>query len=892
MKYTTIKNRFLDFFQKKQHKIISSYPIFSENDPSLFFVNAGMNPFKDYFLGNRIPKYSRIANIQKCLRIDGKHNDLKHVGYDSYHHTLFEMLGNWSFGDYSREKAIKWAWDLLINVYNIPKKNMYISIFVGDKKDNLSLDKETLTYWSLLVDKDHILFFGKQDNFWEMGETGPCGPCTEIHVDIRSEKEKKMISGKNLINQNNPGVIEIWNIVFIEFFRKLDGTLEYLSKKHVDTGMGLERICMVLQEKSSSYDTDLFLPIIQDIKKYVHEKTSNELYQKITIQMISDHLRAIICSILDGQLPSNNGAGYVIRKILRRSIIYMNRFLGKENPFIYQFVDSFSKKMKDYFPLLEHKKNYIKQVIEEEEISFLNVIKRGNKKIQHVIKKYKEQNENIISGKIIFQLYDTYGYPFELSKIIAHKNNLLIDEKLFQKKLLEQKKRSRKKDKIIKKDWIRINHHISISDENHFVGYDCIRCNIFIIKYRKVINNLENNHYYELVFSHTPFYPIGGGQLCDIGYIKNQFNKVVIFDVKKENSIIIHLARVLPINIKNSFQAVVNQNRRSKIEKNHTSTHLLYFALKKILGKHVQQKGSYIGENYLRFDFYHFKKITLIELQNIEILVQDMIIQNIPMKEKKFNTLKEAKKYMDLYQGSFENKYPNQQIRIVNFGDSHEFCIGTHVKNTGLIHLFKILSDRSISYGIRRIKAITSDKAIQYIRNICNEYQSLMITMNNPKSIENSISYLKNQNKNFKKEISKLHVQFIKILKKKYISKIVSLKNMKYILDFNFYKESNNNFDLNMIRKTILLLKKDIQNLFMVVGFVKDKKSIVFISISDSVIKMKNIHACKIMKKIQHHICGKCWGDSAFSTAIGTKIDGLSLLHDDIMIYLKKNVLH
>ncbi|WP_185869078.1 alanine--tRNA ligase [Blattabacterium cuenoti] len=879
MKYKLIKDTFLSFFQKKEHKIIPSFPIYSNNDPTLFFINAGMNPFKDYFLGHMKPDYSRIVNVQKCLRVTGKHNDLENVGYDNYHHTMFEMLGNWSFGDYSRKEAIEWAWELLIDVYNIPEENIYVSIFIGDKKEGLFMDDETFKCWKNLIKKDNILFFGKEENFWEMGLTGPCGPCSEIHIDLRNEKEKKFLPGKNLVNKNHPRVIEIWNLVFIEFLRKSDGILEKLSKKHVDTGMGLERLCTVLQGKFSSYETDIFYPIIQTIKEFLGKIYKEDFHQKVSIHIIADHLRSIVFSISDGILPSNNGAGYVIRRIIRRSIIYANRFLYQKGPFIYQFVDFLVNNMENDFPELENKEEHIKNVILEEELSFLRVIEQGNQKIQHIIEKTKQKNEIIVDGKTIFQLYDTYGFPMRLSKILIEKNNMSIDEKAFHEKLLEQRNRS-KKGYIKKKDWIKVHDHQFINGNISlvgFIGYDTIKCEILIVKYRKVENILEKTHYYELVFSKTPFYPEGGGQLGDNGIIKNENDEIHIFNTKKENSIIIHYTKKLPSNVSSHFHAIVNQNRRSEIEKNHTSTHLLHFSLKDVLGNHIQQKGSYVGDEYLRFDFSHYKKISLEELHRIENMVQKLIFSDLPLEERNFSSLQEARKNRSI-SDTFENKY-KKGVRVITFGDSSELCIGTHVRHTGLIQIFKIISETSVSYGIRRIKAITSKKAIQYLKSIHDQYQSLKEMMKYPESPLKNFIDLQKHNKELKKEISKIRLQQVNRIKKEYSLKIIQLSSINYLYDIDLFQEKE--LDMNLVKKIVLDLRCEISNLFMIVGFLRGGKPVVFISISDSVIKSQNIHAHKIICRIASYIHGKYWGNSFFAAAIGTKKDGLNLILKD-----------
>ncbi|WP_185856106.1 alanine--tRNA ligase [Blattabacterium cuenoti] len=878
MKYKHIKDTFLNFFQKKKHKIFSSFPIILKDDPTLFFINAGMNPFKDYFLGNKKPKYKRIVNIQKCLRVSGKHNDLENVGYDNYHHTMFEMLGNWSFGDYSRNETIEWAWELLIQVFNIPKENIYISIFVGDEKDGLSMDKETLQCWKSFVSKKNILFFSKKENFWEMGDIGPCGPCSEIHVDLRNKEEKEKLDGKYLINKNHPQVIEIWNLVFIEYFRKIDGILEKLPKKHVDTGMGLERLCMVLQGKYSSYETDIFFPIIRDIKESLGRIYKKEFYQDVSIRMIADHLRAVVFSISDGLLPSNNGAGYVIRRILRRSVIYITRYLSQKKPFIYKFVNS----LESFFPELKNKKEYIQHIIKEEEYSFFKVIEKGNKRIQHLIEKYKEKKKKIIDGSTIFKLYDTYGFPIELSKMLAEKNNFLIDEKSFHKKLLQQKEKS-KKNKNIKKDWISIHvHDDDLSFNENFIGYDSLKCDVLIVKYRVVEIGLNKDPYYELVFSKTPFFPEGGGQLGDTGCIKNKIDEICIENTKKENSIILHIVKKLPVNIYSSFHAIVNEERRKKIEKNHTSTHLLHFALKKILGGHIQQKGSYIGEDYLRFDFSHHQKITIEELHKIEELVQTLINSNLPMDEKRDFPFQEAIKKG--YHGNFHEKY-GKKVRVVTFGDTSELCIGTHVKYTGLIQVFNVLSESSISYGIRRIKAITSNKAIQHLKEIYFQHEILKKEMKfYTESPIKSFFVLQDINKKLKKEIEKMHYQKIKMFKRDYFLKAIQLSFFTYICDIS---NEEKELDIHLIKKIVLDLRHEISNLFMIVGFIKKEKPMIFISISDSIIKERNIHAHKIIQKMTDHIHGKCWGKSFFATSVGSNREGLNLVSKEITEYVK-----
>ncbi|WP_185877399.1 alanine--tRNA ligase [Blattabacterium cuenoti] len=886
MEYKIIKNTFINFFKRKKHEIFPSFPIYLENDSSNLFVNSGMNPFKDYFLGYKKSNYTRIVNIQKCLRVTGKHNDFEQVGYDNYHHTMFEMMGNWSFGDYSREKAIEWAWDLLVNVYNIPKNDIYVTIFIGDKKDKLSLDKETLKFWNLLVHKDHILFFGKEHNFWEMGEHGPCGPCTEIHIDLRNNLEKNDINGKKLINKNHPKVIELWNIVFIEYTRNINNILKPLSIKHVDTGMGIERLCMVLQKKNSSYETDIFYPIICNIKEQINFNKNLNKNQNISVQIIADHLRAIIFSIFDGICPSNNKAGYVIRKILRRAFVHANLFLGIKESFIYKFVFPFIEGMKKNFPELECKKKYIYNIIKSEEISFINIIKSGTKKIYNIINNAKKNNKKIISGEKIFKLYDTYGFPIEISKIIINNNNLLIDENTFHKKLLEQKEKSKKYNNkvFIKDSWIQVYNNY---DENIFIGYNDLNCFCYIKKYRKSIKN-STNYYYELVLTKTPFYPEGGGQIGDTGILSNNDEEIHIIDTKKENSNIIHITKKLPNNIYSSFKSHVNKNRRINIEKNHTSTHLLNFVLKKILSNDIKQKGSYVCDDYLRFDFSYNKKIDNEKLIEIENCVQELIYNNLSLKEIEFSSLKEAKKYKDILIINQQKYFKEKKIRIVSFGDSHELCIGTHTKSTGLIHLFKIISESSVSYGIRRIKAVTSKHAIQFINKIYYEYNDLKRYLNYYKNpIIKKIIDIKNKYIDAKKEISKFYSSKIDDIKNNYIKKIKKLNYIKYVCEF--YTDSTYVQYLNqeIIKKIGIDLIKIYSNFFMFTGFIKKDKYFIFIFITNDIIQNKNVNAHKIMDEITDKKCSKLWGNKNFSMAIGNNLYETNIFLLKIKKYIK-----
>lgn len=758
MKSKDIINTFLNFFEKKNHKIINSSKIISIDDPSLMFVNSGMNAFKNIFIGNQKPIYKKIANVQKCLRISGKHNDLNEVGYDHHHHTMFEMLGNWSFGDYFKKEAIELAWDLLTNIYNIKEENLYVTIFIGDKEDNLSKDIETYNIWkNIIKNSNNIIFFGKKNNFWEMGIDGPCGPCSEIHIDLRTKQEKENIPGYKLINTNHPDVIEIWNIVFIEYLRNINGTLSLLPIKHIDTGMGLERLCRILQNKKSNYDTDLFSPIITDIENLTNKKYGNQQKLDIAFRVIVDHIRSIIFALLDGIIISNNGPGYVIKKILRRAITYIYIFFKKKQPFLYKLLPSVIFTMQNRFPEIEKNKTYIENIIKNEELKFIKTISKGINHINMLIKKLHQKNITYIPGKELFKLYDTYGLPLDISTIIANNKKLLIDNNGFTKAMLKQKEKSKSINNIKKYNWIFIDHKDSKIKcdliQSKFIGYTTLNSKIKILKYRKI--KFLEKIYYELVFDQTPFYPEGGGQLGDIGYIESESEsikneKIDIINTKKENNIIYHIVQNIPIILNVKFNAFVNILRRKKIEKNHTAIHLLSLAIRKIINNNIQQMGSYIGPDKIRFDFYYNKKITENEIINIENYVNNMIFQNIKIEVKEL-LFKDALKSDVIF---IPNKNYKTYVRAIRFNDSFELCAGTHVKNTINIQYFKILSEKSIASGVRRIEAITSQEAINYINNIYQKYNFLLKTIKS-NNILDYINKLKEKNKKLKNSINK-----------------------------------------------------------------------------------------------------------------------------------------
>ena len=705
MTISEIRQAFFDYFESKEHKIVSSAPMVVKNDPTLMFINAGMNQFKDFFLGNSVPKERRVANTQKCLRVSGKHNDLEEVGVDTYHHTMFEMLGNWSFGDYFKEDTIKWSWELLVDVYKLPADRLYVTVFEGDETDGVPRDQESVDIWKKYISEDRIILASKKDNFWEMGDVGPCGPCSEIHIDLRSEEDRKKVDGKSLVNEDHPQVIEIWNNVFMQFNRKANGELEALPETHVDTGMGLERLAMALQGKQSNYDTDLFQTLIAHMEKVSGVKYGEKEETDIALRVIADHVRAIAFSIADGQLPSNTGAGYVIRRILRRAVRYGYQTLGLKEPFLAGLSGVLADLMGNPFNELIQQKELIEKVIREEEANFFRTLAQGLKRMNSVIENTKKSGSTLIDGAVVFELYDTYGFPDDLTSLIARENGLSIDQEVFDQKLEEQKDRSRAATAVETDDWVELRE----DNEEEFVGYDLLTTQVKIVKYRKV--SQQQKEFYQVVFNLTPFYPEGGGQVGDTGYIEDEGVKTSIFDTKKENNLIIHLMKELPKDLHATFNAVVGKTKRLASANNHSATHLLHHALRTVLGDHVEQKGSLVNSDYLRFDFSHFSKVTDEELQKVQDMVSAAIRANISLEEKR-NTPMEIAKEMGAM-ALFGEKY-GDTVRVIKFGDSVELCGGTHVQATGEIGLFKITTETAVAAGIRRIEAITSEKAEEY----------------------------------------------------------------------------------------------------------------------------------------------------------------------------------
>ncbi|MBT8324165.1 MAG: alanine--tRNA ligase [Winogradskyella sp.] len=853
-----IRDSFLTFFKDKKHSIVPSSPMVLKNDPTLMFVNSGMAPFKEYFLGNSKPKNSRIADTQKCLRVSGKHNDLEEVGYDTYHHTFFEMLGNWSFGDYFKKEAIAWAWQLLTEVYGIDKSWLYVTVFEGDKGDKLSLDKEAYDFWKSHISEDRILMGNKKDNFWEMGDQGPCGPCSEIHVDIRSEDEKKKIDGKTLVNADHPQVVEIWNLVFMQYNRKADGSLEELPNKHIDTGMGFERLCMVLQGVQSNYDTDVFTPIIREI-----ETISNTAYTKnqdvdVAIRVIADHVRAVSFSIADGQLPSNTGAGYVIRRILRRAIRYGFTFLDQKDPFIFKLVKTLANQMGKAFPELKKQQQLIENVIKEEEQSFLRTLDQGLVLLDKVITNTKGQT---IDGKNAFELYDTYGFPLDLTQLIAKEKGYSIDEAGFKIEMSKQKDRSRNASASETSDWVEISPY----HEDEFIGYDHLSANIKITQYRKVTSKKEGS-FYQLVFNKTPFYPEGGGQVGDKGYLEASNGDIIhIFDTKKENNVIIHFAKSLPKDIEATFTAVVDKDFRALSESNHTATHLLHQALRTILGTHVEQKGSLVKPEYLRFDFSHFSKLTNEQLQEVEDFVNARIRENLPLQELRNIPMQEA-----IDKGAialFGEKYEDS-VRAVKFGKSMELCGGTHVKQTADIWAFKILSESAIAAGIRRIEAITNVAVKDYYTDIDRTFESIQDILKNPKEPVQAIQNLQDENANLKKEIEGLLKEKAKSLKGELLNELEEVNGVKYLA-------KKVDLDASGLKDLSFEIGNTQDNLFLILGSEQNGKAFLSCYISKELVQSRNLNAGHIVRELGKFIQGGGGGQPFYATAGGKQPQGL-----------------
>lgn len=856
MTSTEIRAAFLDFFRKKEHHIVPSAPMVIKNDPTLMFTNAGMNQFKDIFLGNTAPKYKRVADTQKCLRVSGKHNDLEEVGIDTYHHTMFEMLGNWSFGDYFKKEAIEWSWELLTEVYKIPKDKLYVTVFEGDEKENLSFDKESFDYWKKLTSEDSILRGNKKDNFWEMGDTGPCGPCTEIHVDLRSEDERKKTDGGKVVNTGHPQVIEIWNNVFIEFNRKSDGTLEPLPARHVDTGMGFERLCMALQEKTSNYDTDVFQPMIQFIAINSGKKYGADEKTDIAMRVMSDHIRAITMAIADGQLPSNNKAGYVIRRILRRAVRYAFTFLDLKKPFLNMLVPILAEQFKDVFPEIKAQQEFIIRVIKEEELAFLRTLETG-------IRKFEEYKEKNVDGKFAFELYDTFGFPIDLTQLMAREQGKTVDMTGFSQSLEEQKKRSRSDSAVDAGDWVLVK----IADDVEFTGYDELECETEILRYRKI--KAKNKEQFQLVLSRTPFYGESGGQVGDTGTIESSKEKIFVTDTQKENNLIIHYTDKLPSDLSATFNARVDSSRRKLINNNHSATHLMHSALKRVLGEHVNQKGSLVNDKETRFDFSHFAKVSDDEIRQIEKMVNEKIRENILLEEKRNVPIKEA---MNLgAMALFGEKY-GEFVRVIIFDPKYsiELCGGTHVKSTGQIGIFKIVSESAVAAGVRRIEAITAVKAEEFIESQALELSKIKDLLKNPKNSVERVQELLDENITLQKSIEKYTIEKTQLLKHSLIDRIQKKNGI------NFLAEKIELPNADAIKNLSFELKNQIDNLFFLAGAEIDGKALLSLIVSENLIREKNLNATTIIRELAKEIQGGGGGQPFYATAGGKNPAGLN----------------
>ncbi|WP_370398528.1 alanine--tRNA ligase [Tenacibaculum dicentrarchi] len=863
MKSQEIRSKFLEFYKSKNHAIVPSSPMVLKNDPTLMFVNAGMVPFKEYFLGQKKIVDARVADSQKCLRVSGKHNDLEEVGKDTYHHTLFEMLGNWSFGDYFKKEAIAWAWELLTEVYKIDKDILYVTIFEGDEKEGLVKDVEAYDIWKQYIAEDRILLGNKKDNFWEMGAQGPCGPCSEIHIDIRSAEEKAKVSGASLVNLDHPHVVEVWNLVFMQFNRKADGSLENLPKTHIDTGMGFERLCMALQGVQSNYDTDVFTPIIREIETITNVKYENSEIAgdetDIAIRVIADHVRAVAFSIADGQLPSNTGAGYVIRRILRRAIRYGSTFLNQKEPFIYKLVATLSDQMGDAFPEIKAQEQLAKNVIKEEEQSFLKTLEQGLLLLDTIT---ANATEKTISGKKVFELKDTYGFPEDLTALVLSEKGLDYNKEEYKEALKQQQNRGRAATAIETDDW----NVLIEDDEEEFIGYDTLTADVKLTRYRKVTTKKDGEQY-QLVFNMTPFYPEGGGQVGDVGHIETSNGDLIyVVNTKKENNLIIHYTKSLPSNLSEKFKAVVNKNSRNLSASNHTATHLLHQALRTILGTHVEQKGSLVSPKHLRFDFSHFSKVTSDELQEIEDFVNARIRENLSLIERRNIPMQQA-----IDEGAialFGEKY-GDAVRAIKFGQSMELCGGTHVPQTGDIWYFKIKSEGAVASGIRRIEAITNVAVGDYFEDVERNFTNIKQLFKNPKDVVKSVTNLQDENATLKKQVEQL-------LKEKAENLSGELRNQLQEVNGVQFLATKVALDANGIKNLAFALGKDFKNLFLFfASSEKADKAMLTCYISKELAAERGYDAGKVVRELGKLIHGGGGGQNFFATAGGKNPGGI-----------------
>ncbi|MBL7472894.1 alanine--tRNA ligase [Robertkochia sediminum] len=864
-----IRKEFLEFFEKREHQVVPSAPMVIKDDPTLMFTNAGMNQFKEFFLGNKAPKSTRICDTQKCLRVSGKHNDLEEVGKDTYHHTMFEMLGNWSFGDYFKKDAILWAWELLTGVYGIDKDKLYVTVFEGAEADGLDVDQEALDIWKGIVPEDRILMGNKKDNFWEMGDQGPCGPSSEIHVDIRSEEERAKVPGASLVNMDHPQVVEIWNLVFMEFNRKADGSLEKLPAKHVDTGMGFERLCMVLQGKQSNYDTDVFTPLISKIVAECGVPYGKAEETDIAIRVIADHVRAVAFAIADGQLPSNTGAGYVIRRILRRAIRYAFTFLDKKEPFIYNLVSILSEQMKEFFPEIGAQANLVEKVIKEEEAGFLRTLEQGLQLLDQIIAQTKGDT---VAGAKAFELYDTYGFPIDLTALILSERNMKLDEAGFKEELQKQKERSREATKVETGDWTIIDGEAG----EEFVGYDALEAAARITRYRKV-ERKKGGSMYQMVLDRTPFYAEGGGQVGDQGYLEDAGGKKIsIVDTKRENNLIIHFSKALPEDPTAALKAVVSETKRRMTEANHSATHLLHQALRTVLGTHVEQKGSMVNSDGLRFDFSHFSKLTDEELQAVEDFVNGKIRAKLPLVEKRAVAFQDA--VNDGAIALFGEKY-GDKVRTINFGESTELCGGTHVENSADIWHFIITSESAVAAGVRRIEAITGDKAMAYLKDRAELLETVKKQLKQPADTLKAITSLQEENTDLKKQVEGLLREKAGNLKQELKQRITAIDGVNFLAE---------KVDLNTagIKDLCFELGGEMDDLFLLFAAEDNGKATLSCFISKDLASKRELNAGQIVRELGKFIQGGGGGQPFFATAGGKNPAGIPEALEKVKSYL------
>ena len=873
-----IRRQFLDFFASKGHKIIPSAPIVAKSDPTLLFINSGMAPLKDFFLGNRTPPAKRIADTQKCLRVSGKHNDLEDVGFDGYHHTLFEMLGNWSFGDYFKKEAIAWSWELLTEVYQLPKDRLYVSVFKGDEKEKLPFDQEAFDEWKKYVAEDRILAFSKKDNFWEMGDQGPCGPCSEIHVDLRTDAERARVNGRDLVNNDDPNVIEVWNNVFMQFNRRADGSLDELPAKSVDTGMGFERLCRAVQGAASNYDTDLWKPLFDFLENYSgirYEGTYPGIHENwkktdVAMRVVSDHLRAVAFTIADGELPSNTGAGYVIRRILRRAVRYYYSFLDLKEPVLYRMAPILAEEFHDVFPELKAQIDFVVKVILEEEKSFLRTLESGLKRIEGI-----DIQNNTITGEQAFELYDTYGFPIDLTRLIAREKGWAVDEAGFEKALAGQKERSRKDAAKEVGDWMVLRDEANVQ----FLGYDQLELrDSHVVKYRTVL--LKGQPQYQIVLNRTPFYPEGGGQVGDTGWLEFSDEKIRVLDTKKENDLVIHIVEKLPQYLQDpTVHGHVDARKRRLTENNHSATHLLHAALRKVLGHHVQQKGSYLDDKTLRFDFAHFQKVTDEELAEIEHIVNEKIRENIALEEARNLPIEDAKKAGAMM--LFGEKY-GESVRMITFDPaySRELCGGCHVRHTGRIGYFKITAESAVAAGVRRLEAVTAEAAEQYISTIEREVTAIKLLLK-AKEPAKAVQDLQEENRRLQKEIERLVQEQANALRDGLRNKVEPVNGVSLLAAVLPLS------DANAVKTLAFELERELGNAVIAFGSVNADKPLLTVKISESLVKEKGLNAGTIVRELaQKFLKGGGGGQPFFATAGGSDTSRLEAAVEAVRGYL------